>query len=351
MATSEGGWNRQVFPGPRFLDLIKTSFELRFAFLIRHGTASMRTRALGPSGLQVSEVGLGCNNFGGRLDEAGTRAVIHAALDAGIDFFDTADSYGDKGGSETLLGKILGKRRKDVILATKFASPMRDGARRDASRRYIMQAVEASLSRLQTDWIDVYWLHWPDPLTPIEETLRALDDLIRAGKVRYIGACNLAAWQMVEAEWIAREFNLNRFICAQNEFSLVEREPEQELLPALVAHGLSLVPYFPLASGLLTGKYRRGKDAPSDSRFAHWQALGERYLTEANWDRVEKLRGWCEQRDHSLLELAFAWLLSHREVASVIAGATRPAQITQNVKAAEWRLSAEELASLRDALA
>jgi aryl-alcohol dehydrogenase-like predicted oxidoreductase len=312
----------------------------------------MKTRALGPSGLQVSEVGLGCNNFGGRLDEADTRAVVHAALEAGINFFDTADSYGDKGGSETLLGKILGARRKDVILATKFASPMRDGiTRRDASRRYIMQAVEASLQRLQTDWIDVYWLHWPDPLTPIGETLRALDDLIHAGKVRYIGACNLAAWQMVEAEWTARESGLNRFICAQNEFSLIEREPEKELLPALREYDLSLVPYFPLASGLLTGKYHRGKDAPSDSRFAHWQALGERYLTEANWNRVEKLGDWCEQHGRSLLELAFAWLLSHREVASVIAGATKPAQIAQNAKAAEWRLDAEQLASLDDALA
>lgn len=311
----------------------------------------MKTRALGPSGLQVSEVGLGCNNFGGRLDEAGTRTVVHAALDAGIDFFDTADSYGDKGGSETLLGKILGERRKDVILATKFASPMREGARRDASRRYIMQAVEASLARLQTDWIDVYWLHWPDPLTPIEETLRALDDLIHAGKVRYIGACNLAAWQVVEAEWIAREFNLNRFICAQNEFSLIEREPEKELLPALREYGLSLIPYFPLASGLLTGKYQRGEDAPWDSRFANWKHLGERYQTDANWDRVEKLRGWCEQHDRSLLELAFAWLLSHERVASVIAGATQPDQIAQNVNAAERGLSAKELESLQDVLA
>lgn len=309
----------------------------------------MKTRALGPSGLQVSEVGLGCNNFGGRLDEAGTRAVVHAALDAGINFFDTADSYGNKGGSETLLGKILGERRKDVILATKFGSPMRDGARRDASRRYVMQAVEASLVRLKTDWIDVYWLHWPDPLTPIEETLRALDDLIRTGKVRYIGACNLAAWQLVEAEWVAREASLNRFICAQNEFSLIEREPETELLPALREYGLGLVPYFPLASGLLTGKYHRGKEAPGDSRFANWQALGERYLTDANWNRMEKLRDWCEQHGHSLLELAFAWLLAHHEVASVIAGATKPGQIAQNAQAAAWQLDADAVAEV-DAL-
>ncbi|MGH8124717.1 MAG: aldo/keto reductase [Rhodanobacteraceae bacterium] len=311
----------------------------------------MKTRALGPSGLQVSELGLGCNNFGGRLDEAGTRAVVDAALDAGIDFFDTADSYGDKGGSETLLGKILGERRKDVILATKFGSAMREGARRDASRRYILQAVEASLKRLQTDWIDVYYLHWPDPLTPMEETLRALDDLIHSGKVRYIGACNLAAWQMVEAEWVARELGTHHFICAQNEFSLVERSAEGELLPALSAHGLSLIPYFPLASGLLTGKYHRGEQAPSDSRFAHWQALGERYLNEANWNHVEKLRGWCDERGRSLLELAFAWLLSHRAVASVIAGATKPEQIAQNAKAAAWRLGEQELASLRGMLA
>jgi aryl-alcohol dehydrogenase-like predicted oxidoreductase len=301
----------------------------------------MKTRALGPSGLQVSEVGLGCNNFGGRLDEAGTRAVVDAALEVGINFFDTADSYGERGGSETLLGKILGARRKDVVLATKFASPMRDGARRDASRRYIMQAVEASLARLKTDWIDVYWLHWPDPLTPIEETLRALDDLIRAGKVRYIGACNLAAWQMVDAEWTARTLGLNRFVCAQNEFSLVERDARRELLPALAAHHLSLVPYFPLASGLLTGKYRRGKPAPRDSRFANWKQLGERYQTDAHWRCVERLEAWCKTHDRTLLELAFGWLLAHREVASVIAGATRPEQIAQNARAAAWRMDAE----------
>ncbi|MGH8118641.1 MAG: aldo/keto reductase, partial [Rhodanobacteraceae bacterium] len=315
----------------------------------------MRTRALGPSGLQVSELGLGCNNFGGRLDEAGTRAVVDAALDAGINFFDTADSYGNKGGSETLLGRILRDRRKDVILATKFASPMREGiTRRNASRRYVMQAIEASLARLRTDWIDVYWLHWPDPLTPMEETLRALDDLIRAGKVRYIGACNLAAWQVVDAEWIARELGTNHFIAAQNEFSLVERGAKSELLPALAAHRLSLVPYFPLASGLLTGKYRRDAALPEDSRFAHaaFKGLGGRYLTDANWNVVGKLEAWCSDQRHTLLELAFAWLLAHREVASVIAGATRPEQIAQNVKAVEWEMDADmrgEVDALLDA--
>lgn len=311
----------------------------------------MKTRALGPSGLQVSELGLGCNNFGGRIDEAATRKVINAALDAGVNFFDTADSYGNKGGSETLLGKVLGDRRKDVILATKFASPMSEGARRDASRRYILQAVDASLARLKTDWIDVYYLHWPDPLTPIGETLRALDDLIRTGKVRYIGACNLAAWQVVEAEYVARELGTHHFICAQNEYSLVERAPEAELLPALAQYHLSLVPYFPLASGLLTGKYQRDRKAPDDSRFAQWAQLGEQYRTDANWNCVEKLETWCKLHHHSLLELAFAWLLAHDRVASVIAGATKPEQITANAAAVEWRMTAAERAEIDELLA
>jgi aryl-alcohol dehydrogenase-like predicted oxidoreductase len=311
----------------------------------------MEMRTLGASGLQVSEVGLGCNNFGGRLDAKATRAVIDAALAAGVNFFDTADVYGDQGGSEKLLGELLGSRRADVILATKFGSAMGAGARRDASRRHIMQAVEASLARLKTDWIDVYYLHWPDPLTPMEETLRALDDLVRAGKVRYIGACNLAAWEIVDAVWLARELGTQHFICAQNEFSLVEPAAERELLPALRAHGLSLVPYFPLAGGLLTGKYRRGETPPGDSRFASaaFKGLGQRYLTAANWRTVEKLQTWCVEHGHSLLELAFAWLLARHGVASVIAGATTPHQITQNIAAASWQLNAASLAEV-DAL-
>ncbi len=307
----------------------------------------MRMRTLGHSGVEVSEVGLGCNNFGSRLDLEGTRVVVHAALDAGINFFDTADVYGDRGGSETFLGRILGERRKDVVLATKFGSAMRkDVKRRNVSRRYIMQAVEASLERLKTDWIDVYYLHWPDVLTPMEETLRALDDLVHSGKVRYLGCCNLASWQVVEAEWIARELGVNHFICAQNEYSLIERAPEKELLPALAAYGLGLVPYFPLASGLLTGKYERGRDAPEDSRLANWHSLGERYMTETNWNLVERLEAWATEHNRSLLDLSFAWLLAHSEVASVIAGATKPEQIEQNAKATDWHLTADDLSAV-----
>jgi aryl-alcohol dehydrogenase-like predicted oxidoreductase len=303
----------------------------------------MKQRTLGHSGLQVSEIGLGCNNFGGRIDLDASRTVVHAALDAGITFFDTADVYGDKGGSEEYLGRILGERRKDVVLATKFGSAMDEATgRKGASRRYIMMAVEASLKRLGTDWIDLYYVHWPDPLTPIDETLRALDDLVRQGKVRYIGSSNFPAWQVVEAEWIAREVHLNHFICAENEYSLLVRDAERELLPALSAYGLGLVPYFPLASGLLTGKYRRGQEAPRDSRLAQWSSLGERYLTDENWDILERLQRFCAERGHSLLELAFSWLLARPQVASVIAGATKPEQIEQNAKVADWALSPDE---------
>jgi aryl-alcohol dehydrogenase-like predicted oxidoreductase len=311
----------------------------------------MRHRALGRSGLHVSELGLGCNNFGGRTDFDTSRKVVHTALDHGINFFDTADVYGDKGGSESFLGRILGDSRKDIVLATKVGSTMDEATgRKGASRRYIMLAVEDSLKRLKTDWIDLYYIHWPDPQTPVDETLRALDDLIHQGKIRYAGSSNLAAWQVVEAEWIARELGINRFICAQNEYSLVERTAERELLPALAAYGLGMVPYFPLASGLLTGKYERDRTAPEGTRFARMESLGNRYMTEANWNIVEKLSAWCETHGRSLLELAFAWLLAHPEVGSVIAGATRPEQIEQNANAAQWRLTDDELTKVNGLL-
>ena len=269
----------------------------------------METRNLGSSGLRVSVVGLGCNNFGGRIGLDESRAVVHKALDLGITLFDTADTYGNRGGSEDCLGQVLGERRRDIVLATKFGMPM-DEARvlSGASRRYIMTAVEASLRRLRTDWIDLYQLHTPDAHTPIEETLRALDDLVRQGKVRYVGNSNFAAWQAVDASWTARHRGLERFVSCQNEYSLLVRDIEAELVPAMQVCGLGLLPYFPLAGGLLTGKYRRGAPAPPGARFARMTGLAERYLTPANWTMVEALEEFCARRGHGLIELAFSWL-------------------------------------------
>src|SRR5690348_8618188 len=244
----------------------------------------MQLRNLGRSGLRVSVVGLGCNNFGGRIDLDATRRVVHKALDLGITFFDEADTYGDpRGNSETFLGDILGDRRKDIVLATKFARPMDAAGRyQGASRRYIIAEVEDSLRRLKTDWIDLYQLHQPDPLTPIEETLRALDDLVRAGKVRYIGCSNLKAWQVVDAAWTAKSEGLTAFVSAQDEYSLLARGIEADLIPALEDKGMGLLPYFPLASGLLTGKYKHGGDAPKGTRMAAIKRLADRFMTEEN---------------------------------------------------------------------
>lgn len=310
----------------------------------------MKQRRLGNSGLQVSVVGLGCNNFGWRIDVEASRKVVDRALELGVTLLDTADVYGNLGGSEEALGHILGARRKEIVLATKFGMAMDKEERlKGASRRYVMRAVEASLKRLKTDWIDLYQVHRPDPLTPLEETLRALDDLVRQGKVRYIGCSNHAAWQVVDAAWIARDRQLNAFISCQDEYSLVMRDIERELLPAIEAHGLGLLPYFPLASGLLTGKYKRDA-APAGARLAAGDGLGQRlaqrYLTEENWQKVEKLGLFAREGGHSLLELAFAWLIARPEVASVIAGATTPEQVEQNVKAATWELSPADLAEI-----
>jgi aryl-alcohol dehydrogenase-like predicted oxidoreductase len=307
----------------------------------------MEFRNLGRSGLRVSLVGLGCNNFGGRIDLDATRKVVHRAFDAGITLFDTADSYGNRGGSETMLGEILGDRRKDIVLATKFSQPMNDaGTLKGASRRYIMTAVEASLRRLKTDWIDLYQQHLPDPLTPIEETLRALDDLTGQGKVRYVGCSNLPAWQVTEAVWTSRMHELGAFASAQDEYSLLAREAERELLPALNAQGLGLLPFYPLAGGLLTGKYKRGQPLPEKSRLTYVKASADRFLTERNWVRLEQLEAFCAKRDHGLLDLAFSWLASRAPVSSIIAGATRPEQIDANIKAVSWKLNQDELAEL-----
>jgi aryl-alcohol dehydrogenase-like predicted oxidoreductase len=307
----------------------------------------MQQRNLGSSGLRVSVVGLGCNNFGMKLDLERTRKVVHKALDCGITLFDTADSYGNRGGSEEALGQVLGHRRKDIVLATKFASPM-DAAetQKGASRRYLLSAIEASLGRLKTDWIDLYQLHRPDPFTPIEETLRALDDLVGAGKVRYIGCSNLPAWQVVDALWTAKQVGGTRFICCQDEYSLLVRDIERELLPAISAHGVGLLPFFPLASGLLTGKYRRNTAMPPDARLTVMSRFADRFLTPEHWQTVERLQDFCAGRGHSLLELAFSWLGSRPQVASIIAGATEPAQVEQNAKALSWKLTPEDLAEI-----
>ena len=307
----------------------------------------MEFRNVGRSGLRVSAIGLGCNNFGGRIDLAASRRVVDRALACGITLFDTADIYGERGGSETCLGEILGDRRKDIVLASKFGMAMGDGDnQRGGSRRYIMAAVEASLRRLKTDWIDLYQLHTTDTLTPIEETLRALDDLIQQGKVRYIGCSNLASWRVVEADWTAKQIGLNRFISCQDEYSLLVRDAEAELLPAARGYGLGLLPYFPLASGLLTGKYQRNAPMPADSRLTTTQRHADRYLTDTNWRKAEKLGDFAASHGRTLLELAFSWLLARAPVASVIAGATKPEQIDLNVKAGDWTLSASELAEI-----
>ena len=307
-------------------------------------SGAMEIRNVGKSGLRVSAVGLGCNNFG-RLDIESSRKVVHRALDLGITLFDTADIYGNKGGSEEQLGEILGARRKDIVLATKFGMAMSD-IQQGASRRYILQAVEDSLRRLKTDWIDLYQLHQPDPLTPIEETLRTLDDLIRAGKVRYAGCSNLKAWQVADAHWTAKTQGFNRFISAQDEYSLLVRDAERELIPALEAKGMGLLPYFPLASGMLTGKYRHGGELPAGTRMALMKRFTDRYMTEENWAIVDRLQAFCDARGHTLLELAFSWLLSRPSLASVIAGATKPEQVEMNAKVADWKLSAHDLAEI-----
>jgi aryl-alcohol dehydrogenase-like predicted oxidoreductase len=266
----------------------------------------------------------------------------------GITLFDTADIYGNRGGSEEMLGQILGENRKRIVLATKFGGAMDDAGKKGASRRYIMSAAEASLKRLRTDWIDLYQIHFPDPATPIEETLRALDDLIRAGKVRYIGCSNFAAWQMVDAQWTAKHFDLHGFVSCQNEYSLLVRNVERELIPAMQKFGLGMLPYFPLASGLLTGKYTRNKPAPEDTRFHSLKGLADRYLIESNWKIVERLEKFCAKRGHTMVEVAFAWLLARPTVASVIAGATKPEQVEQNAKAAEGELTPEEIAEIEE---
>jgi aryl-alcohol dehydrogenase-like predicted oxidoreductase len=287
-----------------------------------------------------------------RLDANQTADVVNAALDAGITLFDTADMYGGRGDSERFLGKALGAKRSEIVLASKFGMAMDDeGIKIGAARRYIMQAVEDSLSRLGTDWIDLYQLHQFDPLTPIDETLRALDDLIRDGKVRYVGSSNLPAWRSTEAEFIARELGTNKFISCQEEWNVLNRAIEQDVVPMMETYGLGMLPYFPLASGLLTGKYKKDS-MPEGARLTDMPRFANRgYVTEANFAKVERLENFANQRGHSVLELAFSWLAAQKVTGSVIAGATKPEQIKSNVAAANWKMTAEELAEIDELLA
>jgi len=307
----------------------------------------MRFRRLGDSGLVVSVVGLGCNNFGARVDADGTRAVVDAALEHGITLFDTADIYG-RGASEEFLGAALKGRRDDVVIATKGGMDMGGsngadfGAR--GSRRYLTRAVEASLRRLGTDHIDLYQLHTPDPGTPVGETLATLHDLVTAGKIRYLGNSNFAGWQIADADWTARCAHLTRFVSAQNHYSLLERQVEAEVVPACQRFSLGLLPFFPLASGLLTGKYRRGTAAPAGTRLASPQAAAR--LARADWDTIEALQAYADARGRSLLEVAIGGLAAKPAVASVIAGATRPEQVAANVAAGAWVPSPADQAEL-----
>lgn len=305
-----------------------------------------QTRFLGHSGLPVSVVGLGTNNFGGRLDQVASARVIDAALDFGVTLFDTADVYGNQGGSERILGQVLGNRRSQVLLATKAGNTV-DAERgwQGASRGYLFKAVDASLQRLQTDWIDLFQIHRPDPATPIDETVRALADLVQAGKIRYLGLSNFAPWQIVEAQRVARELGLPPFIASQDEYSLLHRAPEAERIPVLQAYGLGLLPYFPLANGLLTGKYQ-SLTPPAGSRLAVAPNLAQRYLTPERLQQVERLQAFADSRGHSLLQLAFGWLAAQPVVGSIIAGASSAEQIALNVQAAETPLSAADLAEI-----
>ncbi|MFI5041011.1 MAG: aldo/keto reductase [Acidimicrobiales bacterium] len=315
----------------------------------------MRYRPVGTSGLMVSVVGLGANNVGGRLDLEATRAVVHAALDAGITLIDTADSYPPFGGqhrgdSEVFIGRVLADAgssvRDRVIIATKFGGST-DGANGPdwgarGGRRYIRQAVDASLRRLQTEWIDLYQYHRPDGITPLAETLSALDDLVRAGKVRYAGSSNLAAWQVGEAAWLARTEGWTPFVSAQNHYSLLERGIERELVPACLHYGVGIIPYFPLANGLLTGKYRRGEPSPPGSRLAGREGA----IAELDLDRVEALESYAAERGLGVVDVAVGGLAAQPGVASVIAGATSPTQVMVNAAAAAWEPTSEDLVAL-----
>ena len=306
----------------------------------------MEYRRLGNSGLRVSELGLGANNFGWWADEQTSIAVINHALDVGINYIDTADMY-DRGRSEEFVGKALKGKRADVIIATKFATPMGEGPNdKGGSRHYIMKAVEASLKRLQTDYIDVYQMHNPDTETPIEETLRALDDLVHAGKVRYIGCSNFAAWQLCEALWTSTTNHLHSFVTVQARYNVLERSVETELVPCCRKYGIGVIPWGPLAGGFLTGKYQQRKEAPADARLAKPVGIYSHIFTDDNWNKLSKLEAFAEKHGHPVAELAIAWLRAKPWITSVIAGARTVEQLSANLPAMQWKLTHDEIAEL-----
>lgn len=309
----------------------------------------MQYRQLGPSGVRVSAIGLGTNQFGGKVDQQGVNDIIAACADLGINLIDTADVY-QQGRSETTLGNALKGRWDKFVVATKVHIKTGEGVNDYGSSRYhIMNGVEASLRRLQTDHIDLYQLHRWDEQTPIEETLRALDDLIRSGKVRYVGASNFSAWQLARSNLLAELKGWSAFVSIQNHYHMLERGLEQEMIPYCNAYKVGILPYFPLAGGFLTGKYTRQVGAPAGSR-GESSSYVQAYMTDANYAKVEKLTAWAEERGHSMAELAHAWLLAQPQVSSVISGASKLAQVQSNAKAADWPLSAEEFAAVNDLL-
>ncbi len=306
----------------------------------------MEYRRIGRSGLKVSEIGLGGNNFGARVDEETSINVVSHALEMGINFIDTADMYA-RGRSEEAIGKAVKKKRSQVIIATKFGHPGTVGPdEQGGSRSHMVKAVEASLRCLNTDYIDLYYVHYPDPKTPIQETLRALDDLVRTGKVRYIGCSNFAAWQLCEALWTSKFNNLEPFITVQSRYNLLDRSIERELVPCCQTYGVGVIPWGPLASGFLTGKYRRGQEMPAGGRLASMSPIYGDVLTEANFDKLAKLEAFAKERGHSVGEIAIPWLLSHPWLGSVIAGAMNREQLSANIAAANWKLTAEDIVQL-----
>ena len=315
----------------------------------------MEYRNLGSSDLKVSEVGLGSDTFGRDIDEQATATIINHALDLGINYIDTADVYGWGGRSEEFVGKAVKGKRSRFIIATKFGvgvdknSPQGSPREGLGSRDYIMKAVDASLKRLDTDYIDLYQLHQPDATTPIEETLRALDDLVRAGKVRYIGCSNFTAWELCEALWISKVAGLSSFVSVEPRYNLIDRNIEGELIPCCQAYGIGVIPWYPLAAGFLTGKYRRGEGIPDGTRFSTNPKMYGRMLNEANFDQLDKLEAFASECGHSVAELAIAWLISHPWVSTVIAGVTKTEQVSANVAAANWKLTADEMRQLDEA--